>query len=675
MSKDTFENIGKVKLDLEFYKGDDLYCDGDVEDQLLESVKSIGGGDYKSVIESQNNWPFLYHLSPLRGNIISWFPFDNKLKVLEIGAGCGAITSCIADRVGELTCVDLSKKRCMINAYRNQDKDNITIKVGNFQDIEPSLDTDYDLILLIGVFEYAAAYINDADPYVSFLNIIKKHVKESGNIVIAIENRLGLKYFAGCREDHLGQYYKGIENYPDGGVVRTFSRPKLEKLLNKADIKEFSFYYPYPDYKFTDVLYSDDRLPIKGELTTNLRNFDRDRMLLFDEKMAFDSIIEDGEFPLFSNSYVVVTGKKPDVIYSKFSNDRDDKYAIRTDIVNCNGEIKAVKTPIGEAAANHIDSIKRAYELLTKRYDNGQLLICPLDCKDNAISFKYIDGITLEEKLDGLLDDEEAFTNLVKDYYERISYNDNANVTDYDLIFSNIIIDKNNNWNVIDYEWTYEKNIPSEEILERAVFCYKLGASNRVKIDGRKLLEKVTGRDDLYHEEKLYQDEINFQKSVTGGHKSLSEMRDSIHHEVLPLVNAIMRHEAMEREKLVQIYMDNGEGYKEEESLFIMPEQVNDADNSENLIRIKLSENTIKLRFDPKMKPCMVGVVRGYLEKKDGTRFEYPVYHIQHNGTLMPGEVFGFIHNDANIYFNMKHFKKVKPEDGDTFVITYTNID
>ena len=42
----------------------------------------------------------------------------------------------------------------MINAYRNQDRDNIEIYVGNFNDIEPSLDCDYDLVCLIGVFEY-----------------------------------------------------------------------------------------------------------------------------------------------------------------------------------------------------------------------------------------------------------------------------------------------------------------------------------------------------------------------------------------------------------------------------------------------------------------------------------------------------------------------------------------
>lgn len=47
------------------------------------------------------------------------------------------------------------------------------------------------------------------------------------------------------------------------------------------------------------TLYSDRYLPGKGELSNNLRNFDRDRMLLFDEKNAFDGILEEKLFPVF----------------------------------------------------------------------------------------------------------------------------------------------------------------------------------------------------------------------------------------------------------------------------------------------------------------------------------------------------------------------------------------
>ena len=32
------EQIGKVKLDLSFYPGEDFYCDGTVEDEILDKI-------------------------------------------------------------------------------------------------------------------------------------------------------------------------------------------------------------------------------------------------------------------------------------------------------------------------------------------------------------------------------------------------------------------------------------------------------------------------------------------------------------------------------------------------------------------------------------------------------------------------------------------------------------
>ena len=96
-----------------------------------------------------------------------------------------------------MTCIELSKKRSTINAYRNQMCDNVEILVGNFQDVEKELG-QFDYITLIGVFEYGQSYIGGEKPFVEFLNILKKHLKSNGRIVIAIENKYGLKYFAGC---------------------------------------------------------------------------------------------------------------------------------------------------------------------------------------------------------------------------------------------------------------------------------------------------------------------------------------------------------------------------------------------------------------------------------------------------------------------------------------------
>ena len=112
------EKIGNVVLDYSHYPEQDFYCDGASEDALLELVKTIPPREYPQEIYKAASWEVLYHLSDLRENIVGWLPVDKSMKVLEIGSGCGAITGSLAQKAGSVTCVDLSKKRSLINAYR-----------------------------------------------------------------------------------------------------------------------------------------------------------------------------------------------------------------------------------------------------------------------------------------------------------------------------------------------------------------------------------------------------------------------------------------------------------------------------------------------------------------------------------------------------------------------------
>ena len=167
------EQVGKITLDYTYYPGEDFYCDGIVEQEILEIAKKYSPLEFPKIIEERKSWPVLYHLSELRENIVDWPPMDKSMKVLEVGSGCGAITGALSRKAGEVTCIDLSKQRSLINAYRHTDCDNVTIHVGNFQDIEPSLPCDYDYVCLIGVFEYGQSYIGGETPFEDFYKIIK----------------------------------------------------------------------------------------------------------------------------------------------------------------------------------------------------------------------------------------------------------------------------------------------------------------------------------------------------------------------------------------------------------------------------------------------------------------------------------------------------------------------
>ena len=649
------EQIGKVILEDTFYPGEDLYCDGDVEDTLLSIVKQYPESEYPKIIEKSESWPVLYHLSHFRENIVNWLPVDKSMKVLEVGSGCGAITGALAAKAGSVTCVDLSKKRSMINAYRHKDCDNITIKLGNFKDIEPTLDTDYDYIFLIGVFEYGQGYMGSDTPYHDFMRILRKHCAADGRIVIAIENRYGLKYFAGCKEDHVGSYFEGIEDYPGGGGVRTFSRKKLIEIMESCGVEEYHFYYPYPDYKFMTTVYSDAYLPRVGELTNNLRNFDRERMLLFDEKNVFDGLIRDGMFADFSNSFLVVIGKAPEQIYAKFSNDRKAEYAICTSICeDASGKRYVEKMPDLVPAKAHVEQIAEKYALLQKKYEGSGLLINQCEVSGQGVRLAYLTGRTLEEALDECIhrDDEAGFRALLAHFSKIAAYHEETPVCDYDLIFSNIVIDQEReSWNLIDYEWTCEKALSGADLTKRAMFIYCIGPQMRRKwLFEHGIAQECGVRPDNL--ESLQEEELIFQHEVTGARASMYELYDRMGQPCIFVREQIAAREAERAGRYFQIYEDRGNGFSEAESRFVPNVYQNEHDLQ---LRLEFDGGIQALRLDPSMEPCMLYDLQICINGEsvytlsDGQPAEQGMGAVTHNGTLLGGDTLVFTTEDPNL--------------------------
>jgi hypothetical protein len=647
-----FEKIGNVTLDLTYYPGEDFYSDGDIEDEMLDIAMNNQGGEFQRIIEERKSWPIFYHFSQFRANIIDWIEFKKTDKILEIGAGCGAITGAIAKKAGSVTCIDLSKKRSLVNAYRNKEYDNINIIVGNFKDIEPHLDMDYDYVLLIGVFEYGKAYIGGDSPYEDFMEICNRHRKKDGRMVIAIENKFGLKYFAGCREDHLGTYFSGLEGYRASGNVKTFTRHGLEKILEKVGIDEYEFYYPYPDYKFMTTLYSDRYLPKWGELSNNLRNFDRERVLLFDETSVFDQIIDDEEFPLFSNSYLLMIGKSFDIVYTKFSNDRDRRWAIQTKMVIGDDQcISVEKHADNDEALEHISNTKLAFEKLSERYRYTKIIInkCSVINNDikNGISFEFCKGKTLEAMLDECLSksDMEGFRKLIDEYMKWLSYkSEDYPVSNIDFVFPNIIVD-GDKWQVIDYEWTYNCYIEPKKIAFRAFYNYCLGGENRNNCKGL-LMGEILGMDDAMIKESVAR-EYEFQRKINGNQASVDAMREIIGNKAVGLKGLIELNTFVDAKFVAQLFFDCGDGFNETDSVIL-----HDCFVELRKLRIEyeLPKDVKRIRIDPCSYICCAVINRISVNGRI-----YDNSKIETNGVVQVSGVIAFNTDDPNITVNDVH--------------------
>ncbi len=679
MPEDKTERIGKIKLDLTHYPGEDFYCDGEIEDELLAIARDCAEVEYQRIIEERKSWEILYHLSPLRENIVEWLPVSRAMKVLEVGSGCGAITGALSRRAGEVTCVELSKKRSMINAYRHMDADNVTIHVGNFQDVEPDLPDDYDYICLIGVFEYAQAYIGSETPFDDFLRIIKKHLKPGGHIAIAIENKFGLKYWAGCREDHLGTYFGGIEDYPEGGVVRTFTRDGLLAIARRCGFSEMQMYYPYPDYKFMTTLYSDRRLPNRGELSNNMRNFDRDRLQLFDEKRVFDTVLKEGQFPLFSNSYMLLLGPALSEEYVKYSNDRKEEFQIKTLQRSIGFGRRIEKHPLSKRAWEHIEATAAACDKLAERYEGSRLEVnaCKLEREADGtpyITIKFLEGRTLEEILDECLEknDLEGFHSLFDEYLKRITWGEEKEIADYDLIFANLLIpqgsnacdengDSNRNinieryineekWGLIDCEWTFDRAIETREIAFRALYCYLLEDEKRNGLNPDLIMSRL--QIGPVEAEQYRRQEMKFQKYVTGKRLSMAEIREAIGQPVYRLADFCEGLTNKSVDNRIQIYEDTGRGFLEEQSFFPEEDGEQVLRTGEGMVElsVRIARGRSAVRIDPGSHTCVIYIKR---ISWNGGEISLKGKQIQMNGFKIGEDTYAFPTEDPNITLSL----------------------
>lgn len=286
------------------------YSDGDeIENQILkyfEEKKSFE--ETQRYIKDNPSWPIKYHLSSERHNLLSWYRFEKNSSLLEIGAGCGALTGLFLEKDLDVTAVELSKRRADIIKNRFKDRKNLEILDGNIYNKE--FKKKYDYVTSIGVLEYSGRYINSGTPFLDFLKTAKGFLKKSGVLIIAIENRLGLKYWRGAPEDHTNVLFDSLEGYPEYNGVRTFGKKELTDLLKDTGFKEdnISFYYPLPDYKFCYEIFSDRYLPSDSHNVSNIvypSPHPTESEILFDESLVSKSLQENNLFGEFANSFLV----------------------------------------------------------------------------------------------------------------------------------------------------------------------------------------------------------------------------------------------------------------------------------------------------------------------------------------------------------------------------------
>jgi 2-polyprenyl-3-methyl-5-hydroxy-6-metoxy-1,4-benzoquinol methylase len=526
------------------------YSDGDsIEDKLLEILKNTGE---LSVLSSElrnhcTDWPSLYHLSTSRANILR--PHRKNLvgDILEIGAGCGAITRFLGECGANVLALEGSPRRAIIARERTRDQKNVSILAERFSDLQ--LQMSFDVVTLIGVLEYANLFTEAPNPPLAMLKKVRGLLKPNGILVIAIENQLGLKYFSGANEDHMGQPMLGIEGHYSSKTARTFGRLELERLLVEAGFPVCEFMACFPDYKLPSSIITSAGLsnPRFNAGALASQSVAKDHLkpdyFCFSPELVWPIVAKNGLGLDLANSFLISAGTTDsaksahNILAYHYSSERLPKFTKETIFhSNLAGDISASYLNLSNCGPTTSASVALDQEQLkfdvphVTAYSQGTPFYTEF-CR--IISNKGWTHSALKDFINSYLD----ALGKVGGLSSKPSPETKIDGRLIDCIPSNLIAKQDGTIEFIDTEWALSCEIPMYRLVFRALLNITFMLSNfapdefetkHTYGDFFKLCFKLINFDvDNSKLVELFKDEIKFQKAV-GGHSTSDEQIEKL---------------------------------------------------------------------------------------------------------------------------------------------------
>lgn len=401
------------------------------------------------------NYKKFYNQIKYRTNVFEWYPFKMNSSLLYIG-----------------------DSPILIDFFEGK----FDLTVSEISEIDSIKNTLFNYVVIDGVFDVL-------DKKKESLSKVLSMMYPMGEIIILANNRLALRYFAGVKEFESDDFF--------GHLKRTnllYSKRQWESLCKDLSLN-YKFYYPYPDYLLTTQVLSDAWLT--SNINLKFEDYHSFRYELFNENEALQSLIDSGDFSVFSNSFmIVISNKQSDIVYSKISTERKDEFKICTNIVKKNEGYIVEKVALTEKGIQHFNEINEFYKNSQKQNEKW-LKYCPVRQIDNKLIFDFIDGQNLESLVDlyvknndfdkvfktmdllyeiisdGIIESfnvNEEFLNVFGNHdFELLSNEKSIRFCDIDIILENVVLTKNKKFYILDYEWVFDCTVPISFILYRAI--------------------------------------------------------------------------------------------------------------------------------------------------------------------------------------------------------------
>lgn len=451
------------------------YNDGDeIEQRILAALKSCEDVSVfsRELLPHKTDWASEYHLSADRVNLLR--PFTDHLEgaaVLELGCGCGAITRFLGESGATVTAVEGSQQRASVAAERCRDLNNVTVVLDKLQNVP--FNQQFDVVTLIGVLEYSRIYVEAEDPVQFVLHKARSYLKPDGILIVAIENQLGLKYFAGAPEDHGVGIMAGINDLYHTDTAVTFGKHELQQRFMCAGFSRSDTYLPFPDYKLPCLIvhpagYSDPERFDLGNLLASTVFYDRQGIAnpMFSLESSWPLISRNGLAAELANSHLFVvhnTDSKfqtaEDMLASYYSPKRSAATSQEVTFIIQDKDVSVRRRRLGR--------IDEATEVTSEPYVQGVLHSQLLNRIVQRPGWTLAEIETwMQQWLDALEQKIVADVNVPQGWPE---YDKWLPVNFIDAIPRNLLINEKGFSQFIDLEWTLPHELPLPLVLYRGL--------------------------------------------------------------------------------------------------------------------------------------------------------------------------------------------------------------
>lgn len=299
-----------------------------------------------------------------------------------------------------------------------------------------SLDTleegreSYDMVVAIDILEYAkepAAMLRD----------IRSLLSPGGRLLLAADNRLGIRYFCGDQDFFTGKNYDGIENYrhltrkeQETAKGRAYAKAEIGRFLDEAGFSERRFFSVFPRLSNPQILLAEDYQPKEALETRICPEYNHPDTVFMSEEELYPYLIENHLLHGMANGFFVecpLDGIFSPVNQVTLSGERGPEHAMAT-ILRRDGIVKKCALyPEGRGKLQLLLDNNRYLEA------HGVKMI-EAKAEGEAVVMPCLSGVTATEYFRRLLmEDQEEFLEKLDAFWEIILHSsEHAGVEEVD---------------------------------------------------------------------------------------------------------------------------------------------------------------------------------------------------------------------------------------------------